>query len=239
MSVKEKIILSLDTSDPDYAMQIVDKFMEDISIFKVGLELFTISGGEIVKKIIKKGRNVFLDLKFHDIPNTVARAAQNATRMGVYMFNIHTSGGSEMIKKCRDAVVETCLRENLMKPKIIGVTVLTSITDDILKNELCISHTTRTHVKHLSKLALNSGLDGVVASGYEIEYIKNTCGKNFLVVVPGIRCSWNPPDDQKRRITPKEALRAGADYIVLGRAIMREDDPLKALKLILLEIMSI
>ncbi len=238
MSVREHIILSLDTNDPEYALDIVDRFSEEITIFKVGLELFISGGPEIVQKIIKKGKKVFLDLKFHDIPNTVSRAAQVATRMGVFMLNMHTSGGFEMMRSCRDLVVETCLKENLPRPRLIGVTVLTSIGPEAIKNELCIPHSIRTHVKHLARLAYNAGLDGVVASGHEIETIKNACGKDFIVVVPGIRLSWNPPDDQKRRITPREALRSGADYIILGRAIMREEDPLKALRIVLLELMS-
>jgi len=238
MPVRERIILSLDTSDPEYALDLVDRFSDEITIFKVGLELFVSSGPEVVQKIIKKGKKVFLDLKFHDIPNTVTRAAQAATRMGVFMLNMHTSGGFEMMRSCRDLVVETCLKENLPRPRLLGVTVLTSMSPEAFKNELCIPHSIRTHVKHLARLAYNAGLDGVVASGHEIETIKNACGKDFIVVVPGIRLSWNPPDDQKRRITPREALRSGADYIILGRAIMREEDPLKALRLVLLELMS-
>jgi orotidine-5'-phosphate decarboxylase len=238
MPVRERIILSLDTSDPEYALDLVDRFSDEITIFKVGLELFVSGGPEVVQKIIKKGKKVFLDLKFHDIPNTVTRAAQAATRMGVFMLNMHTSGGFEMMRSCRDLVVETCLKENLPRPRLLGVTVLTSMSPEAFKNELCIPHSIRTHVKHLARLAYNAGLDGVVASGHEIETIKNACGKDFIVVVPGIRLSWNPPDDQKRRITPREALRSGADYIILGRAIMREEDPLKALRLVLLELMS-
>lgn len=238
MPVRERIILSLDTHDPEYAIQLVDRFSEDVHIFKVGLELFTAGGPEIITRITQKGRKVFLDLKLHDIPNTVSRTAKVATRLGVFMMNMHTSGGLDMMKQTRDVVVETCLKENLPRPKLIGVTVLTSLTSETLKNELCIPHSIRTHVKHLSRLAFNAGLDGVVASGQEIEMIKNSCGKDFLVVVPGIRLSWNPPDDQKRTVTPREAFRAGADYIVLGRAIMREEDPLKALRLVLLDLMS-
>ncbi len=238
MPVRERIILSLDTSDPEYALDLVDRFSDEITIFKVGLELFVSGGPEVVQKIIKKGKKVFLDLKFHDIPNTVTRAAQVATRMGVFMLNMHTSGGFEMMRSCRDLVVETCLKENLSRPRLLGVTVLTSMSPEAFKNELCIPHSIRTHVKHLARLAYNAGLDGVVASGHEIETIKNACGKDFIVVVPGIRLSWNPPDDQKRRITPREALRSGADYIILGRAIMREEDPLKALRVVLLELMS-
>ncbi|MCX7793210.1 MAG: orotidine-5'-phosphate decarboxylase [Thermodesulfovibrionales bacterium] len=238
MLVKERIILALDTYEPEYALQLVDRFSEDIEIFKVGLELFAAGGPDIVQNIIKRGKKVFLDLKLHDIPNTVSRTAKIATRLGVFMLNMHASGGLEMMRRTRDTVVETCLKENLPRPRLIGVTLLTSLSPEAVRNELCIPHSIRTHVKHLSRLAFNAGLDGVVASGQEIETIKNHCGKNFLVVVPGIRMSWNPPDDQNRTVTPREAFRAGADYIVLGRAIMREEDPLKALRLVLLDLMA-
>lgn len=238
MPVRERIILSLDTHDTEYALHLVDRFSEDIEIFKVGLELFVAGGPQVVEKIIEKGKKVFLDLKLHDIPNTVSRTARVATRLGVFMLNMHASGGLDMMKRTRDVVVETCLKENLPRPRLIGVTVLTSLTTEALKDQLCVPHSMRTHVKHLAKLAFNAGLDGVVASGHEIEAIKNSCGKNFIVVVPGIRLSWNPPDDQKRTITPREAFRTGADYIVLGRAIMQEEDPIKALRLVLLDLMT-
>jgi len=234
----KKIILALDVNDPDYAMDIVDKFSDYIDIFKVGLELFSASGPSIVEGINKRGKKVFLDLKFHDIPNTVSRAAVSAASMGVYMFNVHTSGGSEMMKRCKEAVVEYCLKNNCERPKILGVTVLTSIPPDILKNELCIPHSLKTHVKHLATLAYDAGLDGVVASGQEVSMIKNKLGKKFLAVTPGIRASWSPPDDQKRTITPRDAIREGADYLVIGRAILKHPDPLKALELINIEILT-
>lgn len=238
MPVREKIILALDFSEPDHALSIVDDFSDHVNIFKVGLELFLSGGPDIVRRINERGKKVFLDLKFHDIPNTVLRAAIQATRLGVYMFNVHTSGGYEMMKRCRDAVTELCLKENLERPKIVGVTVLTSLTNDIIKNELCIHHSLRTHVKHLSKLAKDSGLDGVVASGQEVRLIREHLGKGFLIIAPGIRASWNPPDDQRRTMTPREAIREGADYIVLGRAVLGHPEPIKALELITTEILT-
>jgi orotidine-5'-phosphate decarboxylase len=195
-------------------------------------------GPGIVEEIQKRGKKVFLDLKFHDIPNTVTKAALSATRLGVYMFNVHTSGGFEMMRKCRDSVVEMCLKENLERPKILGVTVLTSLSREILTDELGIQYGLRTHVRHLSSLALKAGLDGVVASAREVELIRNHCGKCFIIVTPGIRPSWTPPDDQKRTMTPKEAIREGSDYLVIGRAVLQQPDPIKAVELISLEILA-
>ena len=208
------------------------------TIFKVGLELFTSHGPKIVDAIHSKGKKVFLDLKYHDIPNTASKAALAAARMGVYMFNVHASGGLEMMKRCRESLVELCLRENLERPKILGVTVLTSLTREILRDELGIQYGLKTHVRHLSGLSLKAGLDGVVASAREIETIRSHCGRGFLIVTPGIRPSWTPPDDQNRTMTPKEAIREGADYLVIGRAILQQPDPLKAVELISLEVLS-
>jgi orotidine-5'-phosphate decarboxylase len=238
MSAIDKMILALDVADSDSALEIVDKFKDYINIFKVGLELFTTVGPGIVEEIQKRGKKVFLDLKFHDIPNTVTKAALSATRLGVYMFNVHASGGFEMMRKCRDSVVEMCLKENLERPKILGVTVLTSLSKEILTDELGIQYGLRTHVRHLSSLALKAGLDGVVASAREVELIRNHCGKGFIIVTPGIRPSWTPPDDQKRTLTPKEAIREGSDYLVIGRAVLQQPDPIKAVELISLEILA-
>ena len=216
---KRKIILALDISEYDYALDLVDRFGEYVGIFKIGLELFTACGPKIVDEIAgKRGRKVFLDLKFHDIPNTVSKAAIASARLGVYMFNVHASGGLEMMRRCKESVVEVCLKEGIERPKILGVSVLTSLTREVLKNELGVQCGLRTHVKRLSALALSAGLDGVVASGREVEVIRGHCGDQFLIVTPGIRPSWTPPDDQKRTMTPKEAIRAGADYLVVGRA---------------------
>lgn len=238
ISAGEKLILALDVSEHSHAIELVDKFKDYVEIFKVGLELFMSSGPRIVEDINKKDKKVFLDLKLHDIPNTVSKAAIAATRLGVHMFNLHASGGLEMMKRCRDNVVEICLKENIERPKILGVTVLTSLTREILRDELGIQHGVRTQVRHLSGLALKAGLDGVISSAREAEIVRNHCGRGFLIVTPGIRPSWTPPDDQKRTATPKEAVRAGADYLVIGRAVMQQADPLKAIELIALEILA-
>ncbi len=235
---KDKIILALDVNDPDYAVELVEQFGDYVATFKVGLELFAIAGQKVIENIHKKGKKVFLDLKFHDIPSTVAKASAVVTRLGVYMFNIHASGGYEMMRMCRDTVVNVCIKENLAKPNIIAVTVLTSISDEEFRMEMGYQHSIRTQVKHLAALSKRAGLDGVVASGHEIQVIRNYSGKDFIIVAPGIRPSWSPPDDQQRTMTPKEAIRKGADFLVIGRAILNQDDPVKAAKLISQEIIS-
>ncbi|VAX28006.1 Orotidine 5'-phosphate decarboxylase [hydrothermal vent metagenome] len=238
MPARERLILALDVNDPVHALDIVDRFSEWVTTFKVGLELFTSGGPDIVRQIHDRGKKVFLDLKFHDIPNTVVQASVEVTRLGVFMFNLHASGGFEMMRRTGEAVVETCLKEDLPRPKIIAVTVLTSISRDEFKKDMGYQHGIRTHVKHLSAMAHRAGLDGVVASGHEVSAIKNSIGKGFLIITPAIRPSWSLPDDQKRTMTPKEALRNGADYLVVGRAVLSRKDPQKAIELILLEILS-
>jgi len=210
LPAKERLILALDVNDPGHALDIVDRFSEWVTTFKVGLELFTSGGPDIVRQIHDRGKKVFLDLKFHDIPNTVVKASVVVTRLGVFMFNLHASGGFEMMRRTSETVVETCLKENLPRPKIIAVTVLTSISQDEFKKDMGYQHGIRTHVKHLSAMAHRAGLDGVVASGHEVSAIKNSIGSGFVIVTPGIRPSWSPPDDQKRTMTPREALRNGA-----------------------------
>lgn len=238
MPAREKIILALDVSDPQYALDLVDRFADHVDVYKIGLELFTAGGPSVVEEINKKGKKIFLDLKFHDIANTVMKAALNATRLGVYMFNLHASGGTEMMRRCREAVVELCLQKDIRRPKMLGVTVLTGLSQEILRDELGVQHSLRTHVKLLSKLSMEAGLDGVVASGHEVAMLRSHFGKDFLIVTPGIRTSWSPPDDQKRTMTPRQAIREGADYIVLGRAVLNQADPFKALELITAEILT-
>lgn len=238
MPWKEKLIIAVDVSDSRHALDIVDMLGDYAGVFKVGFELFVSAGPKIVEDIQSKGKKVFLDLKFHDIPNTVTKAAIAVSRLGVYMFNLHASGGLEMMKRCSDSVKEFCQKENIQIPKIVGVTVLTSINNETLKNELCIQHGIKSHARHLAVLALKAGLDGVVASPHEISMIKQHCGNDFIVVTPGIRPSWIPPDDQRRTATPKEALKEGADYIVMGRGILKHEDPIKALELISLEMLT-
>ncbi len=232
MTDGNKLILALDVDDCDYAIGLVDAFSPHIDIFKVGLELHTIAGKKIIDEIHKRGRRVFLDLKFHDIPNTVAKAGIAAARLGVFMFNLHASGGHDMMKKCRDEVVNACLKENISRPRIIAVTVLTSISQEVLKQEMGIQHSLKTQVRHLAGLALKAGLDGVVASAQEASMIRGHCGRGFLIITPGIRPHWASADDQHRMMTPKKALQEGADYLVMGRAILSHSNPARAIELV-------
>jgi orotidine-5'-phosphate decarboxylase len=236
---KAKLILALDVSEYDYAIELIDRFRDVIEVFKVGLELYTVAGPAIIKEIHKRGRKVFLDLKFHDIPTTVSKAGIAAARLGVFMFNVHASGGLDMMRQCREDVVNVCLRENLDKPKIIGVTVLTSMSQETLKSEIGVQHSLNTHVRHLAGLALKAGLDGVVASAMEAAMIRGHCGRGFLIVTPGIRPSWSAEDDQSRIMTPRKALAQGADFLVMGRAILNHSNPMKAIELIHKEIASV
>jgi len=230
MKPRDRIILALDVPGYDEAVETVRKFAGHIAIFKVGSELFTSTGPKVIRQIHLMGKKVFLDLKFHDIPNTVAKTATAVARLGVFMFNVHTLGGLEMMKRAAEAVRKVSLDENIDRPKLIGVTVLTSIDQAVLRDELGIGLRMSAQVKHLAGLALKAGLDGVVAAPEDAENIRGHAGKGFLIVTPGIRPSWAAPDDQKRMLTPKEALRRGADYLVIGRAITSQPDPLDALK---------
>jgi orotidine-5'-phosphate decarboxylase len=235
---KTKLILALDVSELPYAIELVDRFKDVIEVFKVGLELFTVAGPEVIREIHKRDRKVFLDLKFHDIPTTVSKAGVAAAKLGIYMFNVHASGGLEMMRKCREDVINVCLKENLNKPRIIGVTVLTSMSQETLRSEIGVQHSLNTHVRHFAGLSLKAGLDGVVASAKEAAMIRSHCGRGFLIVTPGIRPSWTPADDQWRTMTPKQAINEGADFLVMGRAILNQPDPMKAIELIRKEMAS-
>ena len=236
---KGKLILALDVPEYDYAVELIDRFRDVVEVFKVGLELYTVAGPAIIKEIHKRDRKVFLDLKFHDIPTTVSKAGVAAARLGVFMFNVHASGGVDMMRQCKEDVVNVCLKENLDKPRIIAVTVLTSMSQETLKTDVGVQHSLNTHVRHLAGLALKAGLDGVVASAMEAAMIRGHCGRGFLIVTPGIRPSWSPADDQSRTMTPRQALAHGADFLVMGRAILNHSNPDKAIELIHKEIASV
>jgi orotidine-5'-phosphate decarboxylase len=221
----EKVIVALDTSEEETALNLVKLLKNKISTFKVGLELFCSQGPSIVKKITNEGCKVFLDLKFHDIPNTVAGAARAATKTGAYMFNVHASGGREMMEKAREAANQI---DSDTKPIILGVTVLTSIDQKDLI-DINITESPINQVITLAKLTKESGLDGVVASPKEISAIRKATGEDFLIVTPGVRPTWAAKGDQKRVMTPAEALDVGASYIVVGRPVTAARDPVEAL----------
>lgn len=230
MRPRERIILALDVSDYKDAVDMVHHFKDHIDIFKVGSELFTSTGPKIIDEIHTLGKRVFLDLKFHDIPNTVCKAALAAAKLGVFMFNVHASGGLEMMRQTAQALSKYSLENNTERPRLIGVTILTSMSQDTLRDELGVSVRLRTQVKQLAGLAQRAGLDGVVASPEDAEMVRSHFGKGFLIVTPGIRPSWSAMDDQKRTLTPRKAVQMGSDYLVIGRAITSQKNPLDALK---------
>ena len=238
MIAKDKLIVALDVDTANRAHALVEQLKDSVGMFKVGMQLFTAAGPDLVRGIVSQGGRVFLDLKYHDIPNTVAMAAVEATRLGVSLFNIHASGGSEMMKWTANAVAETAARENLTAPKVLGVTLLTSVDHKILE-QIGIDGRPATVVVRLAKLAQESGLDGVVASAQEIALIRDSVPQNnFLIVTPGIRAAADEAQDQRRIMTAGEAIRAGADYIVVGRPIIAAADPVNATQRFVSEIQA-
>lgn len=225
-----KLIVALDVETMDEARRIVDTLASTVKIFKVGLGLFTAYGPDAVEMVHKKGAKVFLDLKFHDIPSTVACAVKSAAKLGVFMVNLHSLGGADMIKRAVEA-----MGSSKDRPKLLGVTILTSM-DQTAIGEIGISAKVEDEVLNLAKIARDNGLDGVVASPKETALIRKTLGDDFIIVTPGIRPSWSGKGDQKRIMTPKEAIEAGADYIVVGRPILEAREPLDAAKKVIEEI---
>ena len=235
LTARERLVLALDVDDFKKAEELVGKLSDYVGVFKIGSQLFTSEGGKVVNMVNDKGGKVFLDLKFHDIPNTVARAAEVATELGVYIFNVHTSGGYEMMKAAAEASKKTSLALGIKKPIILGVTLLTSINQKILEKEIGIKKRLKEQVVHLAKLAKTAGLDGVVASPREIKEIRKACGEDFVILTPGIRPAGKSSDDQKRVMTPREAVKLGVDFLVIGRPIRNAANPVEAAKEILRE----
>ena len=235
MMPKERLIVSLDVNTKEKALALVEKLKAEVKIFKIGSELFTSCGPEIVTAVKDKGCGIFLDLKFHDIPNTVAKSAAAATRLGVAILNVHATGGYEMMKACSDAVDREAKALKITKPKVIAVTVLTSMDENSLK-KTGVNDNMEKQVLTLAKLAKDASLDGVVASPSEVKLIRKELGDEFIIVAPGVRPEWAAVNDQKRIATPKEAISNGATYIVVGRPITEAQDPLAAAKKVLEEI---
>lgn len=218
---KERLIVALDVNNLNEATKLVNQLIDYVPTFKVGAQLFTSAGNDAVKMIQDKGGKVFLDLKFHDIPNTAASATKIVAELGIFMFTIHTLGGNEMMK----AVVEAIAIQQT-KPLIIGVSILTSLNQEGLK-EIGITKNLNEEVIALAKLAKSSGLDGIVASTHEVKGIRNQYGSDFIIVTPGIRPAACLADDQKRVATAKKAIEEGADFIVVGRPIIGDPNPAK------------
>lgn len=234
MSVSEKICLALDFSSGKEASAFADRFEGRVGWFKVGLELFVAEGPSLVAAIARKG-NVFLDLKLHDIPTTVARAAAAAVSTGASMINVHASGGREMMMRAAESLAAEAARRGGERPRLIAVTLLTSIGEQALA-ELPFVGSVEEVAARLAFLAADSGLDGVVCSATDLLEVRKACGPEFLTVVPGIRPAFASADDQQRVATPRAALAAGASILVIGRPVTRAADPEKALTAILEEL---
>ena len=229
MSIDPRIIVALDFADPARALALLERLDPSACALKVGKELFVTAGPEPVRRMIERGFRVFLDLKFHDIPNTVAQACVAATRLGVWMINVHASGGRAMMLAAHEAVMRTAAEHSAPRPLLVAVTVLTSLNADDLA-EIGIADSTENEVLRLAKLAASCGLDGVVCSAVEAAALRRSMGPGFKLVTPGIRPRGVGADDQARVVTPEDAIANGADYLVIGRPITAAADPLAALR---------
>jgi len=237
---QEKIIVALDVEGAGEAREIIDELRAEVGAFKIGLQLFTAAGASFVREVVEDGVKLFLDVKFHDIPNTVAKASVEVARLGVWMFNIHALGGGEMLARAVAEVREVCAKESLRPPKIIGVTVLTSADDETL-SEVGIEAGSEAQVLRLARLTAKCGLDGVVAAPTETRLIRENFGNDFLIVTPGVRPKFQnsklgTSDDQKRVMTASEAINSGADFLVIGRPILKAENRIEAVRKILGEI---
>ena len=233
-TVRQRLIVALDLADAGRAKALATGLAPEVGMFKVGKQLFVSAGPDVVRMIHGLGGEVFLDLKFHDIPNTVAAAAVEAARLGVKLFNVHASGGREMMRQTAAAVAETCGKEGLRRPSVLGVTVLTSLDGADLEAQ-GIRGDVPGQVVRLAEMTQEAGLAGVVCSAREVPDIRRACGESFLLVTPGIRPAGQQAGDQKRVMTPGDAVRAGIDYIVVGRPITGADDPVEAARSVVAE----
>jgi orotidine-5'-phosphate decarboxylase len=223
-----RVIVALDFANPMHALALADRLDPRACALKVGKEMFVVAGPEPVRWMIERGFRVFLDLKFHDIPNTVAQACAAATRLGVWMLNVHAAGGSAMLAAARASVDATAAEIGKPKPLLIAVAVLTSLGDQDLV-ELGVAETAPRQALRLARLSAAAGLDGVVCSAVEAPGLRSALGPRFTLVTPGIRPTGSGRDDQARIITPEAAIANGADYLVIGRPITQATDPVAAL----------
>jgi orotidine-5'-phosphate decarboxylase len=236
LPAQERIIAALDVATEGEAREIVAELRDCVGAFKIGSQLFTAAGPSLVKEFTADGIKIFLDLKFHDIPNTVANAAVEAARLGVWMLNVHALGGSEMMRRTVEEVRTVCENEKIARPLVIAVTILTSSTGATL-SETGIIAEVESEIVMLAKLAADSGLDGVVASPLEAAAVRKTVTQSdFLIVTPGIRPISATKDDQKRVKTVAEAIANGSDYLVIGRPIIQANEKREAVREIVAEI---
>ena len=233
---QNQLIVALDVENLVAANQLVTTLSDEVTWFKIGKQLFTAVGLDSVKLLLEAQKNIFLDLKFHDIPNTVAGAVGSATKIGANMINMHASGGLEMMRAAAEVAEKQMSELGLPKPTLLGVTILTSIDQTNFQRDFGTQRKLTDQVAYLAELSQRAGLDGVVASPLEIGLIRRVCGDDFVIVTPGVRPGWAAANDQQRVMTPAEAVGAGADYIVVGRPITAADNPCEAARRILEEI---
>lgn len=227
MHPHERIIVPLDVSTHEAALNLLDRLPQAI-VWKVGLELFLSSGPDILKTLRQRQKKIFLDLKFHDIPNTVAGACRVAASYGINFLTLHASAGSQALVAAQQAVIEGGSETNVLLPKLLAVTLLTSLTARTLAFELKVPLDLWDYVQQMALLAKGNGMAGVVCSPQEIEAVRQVCDRPFLVICPGIRPTWAERNDQQRTLTPGDALKAGADYLVIGRPIIHAANPTDA-----------
>ena len=235
---KDKLIVALDFGSLHSANQTVSQLGDLVTWFKIGGQLFTTTGPTSVETFLNLGNKVFLDLKFHDIPNTVAGAVTAAAQTGASMINMHASGGFEMMHAASEAANMQASALEIPRPMLLGVTVLTSIDEPSFQRDFDTGRKLRDQVAYLAELSQKAGLDGVVASPLEIELVRRVCGDRFLIVTPGVRPRWAAAGDQRRIRTPAEAIEAGADYIVVGRPITGAQNSREAAENVLREIQN-
>lgn len=233
-----RIMVALDVPDARSAYNMMDQLQGIPCWFKVGMELFYSEGPQLVRTLKEQGHSVFVDLKLHDIPNTVRRAAASLTRLGADMINVHAAGGVQMMRAALEGAEEAAAGSMSRRPLIIAVTQLTSTDQATLNDEIGIPGPIADAVSRYAELTKQAGLDGVVSSAQEVPLIKQKCGTTFLTVTPGIRPVWSVKGDQARVLTPKQAVQQGTDYLVIGRPVTRADAPASALNRIIEEMSS-
>src|SRR5512144_1183343 len=236
MTPADRLVIALDVDSDAEALGLVAELKDSVGVFKVGHQLFTAYGPDIVRRITGMGGRVFLDLKYHDIPNTVAKASTEAVKLGVNIFNVHALGGLEMMNAAAGAAKETAEKYGIPAPILLAVTILTSMDGPGLRRELKITRSLPRQVAHLARLAQRAGMHGVVASPQEIMMLRRAVRGPFVILTPGVRPVWAGKDDQKRIMTPGEAVRSGADFIVIGRPVLKAPDRKSAVEKILEEI---
>ena len=234
----DKLIVALDFDNLHSANQTINQLGDFVTWFKIGGQLFTSAGPTLVETYRNLGKKVFLDLKFHDIPNTVAGAVAAAAKTGANMINMHASGGLEMMRAASEAAASQAGTLDIPRPLLLGVTILTSIDEGSFQRGFDTKRKLRDQVAYLAEMSQKAGLDGVVASPLEIETVRRVCGERFLIVTPGVRPRWAAADDQRRIRTPAEAIETGADYIVVGRPITGAENPREAAENVLQEIQN-